>query len=242
MDFNNVFYDANTQRRVTYDIGVPGRSVCQPGWGGNDLGSCPNGGVDPQFRGPLPIGSGKTGFGSPDDSGFPFNDGDIVSGTYKVSQMLSYFRWVYAPGPGSPLIGRQDPRDGAGDMGAVQVASLPGSAPSIVTINKRPMVYAGPSFSVDSGSTAKLSGYAADDALPSNTLTLRWSVVSGHGAVSFADQNQGMTTATFSTGGVYTLRLTATDGALTSTSDATIEIGSGANTLVPRAPTGVVIR
>jgi hypothetical protein len=110
-----------------------------------------------------------------------------------------------------------------------------------VMINKRPMVYAGPSFRVDSGSTAKLSGYAADDALPSNTLTLRWSVVSGPGAVSFADQNQGMTTATFSTDGVYTLRLTATDGALTSTSDATIEIGSGANTLAPRAPTGLVI-
>jgi len=227
MDYNTVFYDASTLRQVTYDIGVSGKNVCDPGWGGHDLGTCPNASVDPLFQGPLPIGSGQTGYGSPNDSGFPFNDSDIQAGMYPVSAMLSYFRWVYAPSAGSPLIGAQDPQDGVGDIGAVQTSLLPSQPPAIVTTNKRPMVYGGPTLNL-SGITdiAKLSGYAADDGLPSNTLTLQWSQLSGPGTVQFADTARGTTTATFSSVGTYIVRLTATDGSLSSTADVVVNVGS----------------
>jgi hypothetical protein len=226
LDYNAFYYDPGSERRMTYDIGVTGLSVCQSGWGMHDLGTCPNGSVDPQFRGPLPIGSGQSGLGSSDDSGFPFNDADILDRTYTVSQMLSYFRWVYAPGSGSPLVGKQDPQDGSGDIGAVQTSALPSSAPAIVTTNKRPMVYAGPSFAVsDAAAVVKLSGYAADDALPRGALSLRWSMVSGPGSVQFGSSDHGITTATFSAAGTYRLRLTADDGALTSSSDVDIAVG-----------------
>ena len=227
MDYNSFYYDPASPRRVTYNIGVTGKSLCQAGFGGHDLGTCPNGSVDPQFRGPLPIATGKTGMPSVDDSGFPFNDGDILSGTYSVSQLLAYFRWIYAPGAGSPLVGAQDPQDGSGNIGAVQAGDVPAAAPTIVATNKRPMVYAGPSFSVGSStSTVMLSGYAADDGLPSRSLAVRWSVVSGPGTVTFGNSNAAITTAAFSAAGIYTLRLTAEDGALTSNADVQIGIGA----------------
>ena len=164
---------------------------------------------------------------SADDSGFPFNDGDILGGTYGVSQLLAYFRWIYAPGVGSPLVGAQDPQDGGGNIGAVQAGDVPAAAPSIVSTNKRPMVYAGPSFSVGtSTSTVMLSGYAADDALPSRSLAVRWSMVSGPGTVTFGNPNAAITTAAFSAAGLYTLRLTADDGGLTSNADVQIGIGA----------------
>ena len=232
LDYNAFFYDPASSRRVTYGIGVANKRLCDAGWGGHDLGTCPNGNVDPQFRGPLPIGSGQSTLPSINDSGFPFNDADILAGTYTVSDILAYFRWVYAPRAGSPLIGAQDPQDGPGDIGAVQTVRLSSTAPSIVTTNKRPMVYAGPSFSVSDTSTpVKLSGYTADDGLPSNTLRLRWTVVNGPGQVSFDSADRAFTTATFSSPGVYTIRLTADDGALASTSD--VQIGVGAAVAAP---------
>jgi hypothetical protein len=226
MDYNGFYFDSSSLRQITYDIGIAGKTVCQPGWGGHDLGTCPNGSMDPLFRGPLPLGSGQTGYGSPNDSGFPFNDSDILAGTYPVSAMLSYFRWVYAPQTGSPLMGAQDPQDGPGDIGAVQTAALPAQAPSIVTTNKRPMVYGGPALNISSLTTpAKLSGYAADDGLPSNRLTLQWTMVSGPGTVTFADATMANTTATFSANGIYILRLTGNDGSLSSTYDVVVNVG-----------------
>lgn len=61
------------------------------------------------------------------------------------------------------------------------------------------------------GATA-LHGYAEDDHLPSGLPTTRWTVESGPGSVVFVDDSALVTTATFSTPGVYTLRLTASDG------------------------------
>jgi hypothetical protein len=228
MDYNSTFFDPTTERSVVYDLATPGRSLCQPGMGAHDIGLCANSNVDQQFRGPLPMGTGQSGTGSRDESGFPFNDSDILNGVYKVSDILSYFRWVYAPASNSPLRGAQDPQDGAGDIGAVQTSSLPATPPAIVTSNKRPMVYAGPSFGIaDTTAVAKLSGYAADDSLPSGTLTLQWSVVSGPGSVDFSSPTTGYTTARFSANGLYTLRLTASDGSSSSTSDVSIGVGAG---------------
>ncbi|MEZ4658894.1 MAG: hypothetical protein R2911_15105 [Caldilineaceae bacterium] len=63
----------------------------------------------------------------------------------------------------------------------------------------------------------------ADDGLPSTTLATTWSVVSGPGAVTFGGTTV-LNTASFSVDGVYTLRLTADDGALTATDDVIITV------------------
>ncbi|HKV12875.1 MAG TPA: LamG-like jellyroll fold domain-containing protein, partial [Thermoanaerobaculia bacterium] len=68
--------------------------------------------------------------------------------------------------------------------------------------------------------TATLHGTATDDGLPSGQLTTSWDKVSGPGSVSFAQPAQLTSAATFSQPGEYTLRLTASDSAL-SASDLT---------------------
>lgn len=152
-------------------------------------------------RGPLPIGSGQSGNVSANQAGFPFDDEDVYAGIYGVADILAYYRWVTAP-PGSG-----------------------GTPPVIAATNKRPVVRAGPSFSVASGATAYLWGYGADDGLPTQRLSFAWSKVSGPGTVTFADVVDPNTTAT-APDGAYVIRLTATDGVLTSTSDASITFGT----------------
>jgi RHS repeat-associated protein len=71
----------------------------------------------------------------------------------------------------------------------------------------------------------KLSGTAADDALPEgSTLSLSWSKVSGPGTVRFNEQNRAVTSATFSEEGTYVLRLTVGDTQLTSADDVTVTV------------------
>jgi hypothetical protein len=48
------------------------------------------------------------------------DEGSIWSRTYGVSQLLAYYRMLYTPAAGSPLIDKGDPADGAGtDIGAI---------------------------------------------------------------------------------------------------------------------------
>src|SRR5207248_11561454 len=71
-------------------------------------------------------------------------------------------------------------------------------------------VNAGPDQTITLPATATLDGSANDGGI-TTTFTYTWSQVSGPagGSVSFSDPNASHTTATFSAGGVYTLRLTA---------------------------------
>ena len=75
---------------------------------------------------------------------------------------------------------------------------------------------------------ARLVGVVKDDALPGGPLTARWSTVSGPGTAIFADPAAASTVATFTAPGDYTLRLTATDGAATSSSTVTVTRGPDA--------------
>jgi len=90
--------------------------------------------------------------------------------------------------------------------------------------NAAPTVDAGRDLLVTLPNSAKLSGVASDDGLPTGRLDLTWSVVSGPGSVTFADANEGTTTADFSTSGTYVLELSATDGDLTSTDALTVVV------------------
>ena len=76
--------------------------------------------------------------------------------------------------------------------------------------------------------TVTLSGTASDDGLPSATLTVAWTKVSGPGTVTFGTPTAVTTTATFGSAGSYVLRLTANDTALTASDDVTVTVNTAA--------------
>lgn len=91
--------------------------------------------------------------------------------------------------------------------------------------NKAPLVSAGPDRTITLPETANLAGSVSDDGLPAgSTPVVSWSVVSGPGTVVFSDPNSPVTTASFSKGGTYVLRLTANDSALLSSDDITVTV------------------
>ena len=75
-----------------------------------------------------------------------------------------------------------------------------------------------------------MTGWVSDDGLPSSNVTSWWSQVSGPGTVSFGSPTVTTTYASFSAAGVYTLRLTGSDTALTGADDVVITVNA--------APTG----
>ncbi|MGC2237821.1 MAG: PKD domain-containing protein [Pyrinomonadaceae bacterium] len=92
-------------------------------------------------------------------------------------------------------------------------------------INQAPTVGAGADRTIALPNTAQLNGTATDDNLPQgSSLTFNWSKTSGGGEVVFSNPDSLSTTASFSQAGVYVLRLTASDGALSSTDDVTITV------------------
>jgi RHS repeat-associated protein len=105
------------------------------------------------------------------------------------------------------------------------------SARSDVTItvnpeNQAPTVSAGQTQTISlPNATAALNGSATDDGWPyGSSLVVSWSAVSGPGPVVFDNPNSANTVAHFTVAGPYLLRLTATDGELTNTSDVTITV------------------
>jgi hypothetical protein len=90
--------------------------------------------------------------------------------------------------------------------------------------NQAPRTDAGPAQTVTLPAAATLNGSVSDDGLPSDpgNITTRWAKVSGPGTVTFDNPSAVDTKATISSPGTYVLRLTATDGALTTSDDTTI--------------------
>jgi RHS repeat-associated protein/uncharacterized repeat protein (TIGR01451 family) len=108
--------------------------------------------------------------------------------------------------------------NGYGPMSASAVTN-------VVNPNRPPQVNAGPDQSVLMHAAASLDGTADDDGKPSgSTLSVRWTKVSGPGAVAFADPNAAATAATFSADGTYVLRLTASDSVLSASDEATVVV------------------
>lgn len=146
---------------------------------------------------------------------------------------------TFAPLPGSPLI---DEGTAAYSLPSgervVDITGFNGTAPDIGavessgsgggTTNKAPVVDAGPDRSVTLPDGASLAGTASDDGLPQgSTLSVQWGTVSGPGTVTFANPGSASTSASFSAAGTYQLRLTASDGALTSSDTTTVTVSSG---------------
>ena len=101
---------------------------------------------------------------------------------------------------------------------------------STTPANSAPLVNAGADQTITLPGSAALAGTASDDGLPSPpaTLTYAWSTVSGPGTVTFGSASSLTTTAGFSSAGTYTLRLTVSDSALSSSDDVVVTVnGSG---------------
>jgi RHS repeat-associated protein len=93
-------------------------------------------------------------------------------------------------------------------------------------VNRPPMADAGPDQTLTlPADTVSLNGTVSDDGLPQNgTLSVNWKMSSGPGTVSFANPATAATTAIFSVPGVYTLKLTASDGQLTRSDSIQVEV------------------
>jgi hypothetical protein len=94
--------------------------------------------------------------------------------------------------------------------------------------NLPPVVHAGPDLTISLPQAVTLTGTISDDGLPADTLTMGWSQSSGPGTVTFTPPNAAVTTATFSTAGTYSLRLSASDTALSTSDDVTITVTAAA--------------
>ena len=98
--------------------------------------------------------------------------------------------------------------------------------------NQEPTVDAGSDQSVtlNSPAAASLRGTVSDDGLPNSpgAVSTQWSVVSGLSGtvVTFGDPAATDTTATFLDPGTFILRLTATDGELSSSDQVTITVNA----------------
>ncbi|HEY0174504.1 MAG TPA: hypothetical protein VGB98_26035, partial [Pyrinomonadaceae bacterium] len=93
-------------------------------------------------------------------------------------------------------------------------------------VNRPPAADAGPAHTITLPTdTAALEGTAGDDGLPAgSTLSVTWTKVSGPDTVTFADPHSASTAATFGGEGEYVLKLTATDGQLSSSDTTTVNV------------------
>jgi Domain of unknown function (DUF5060)/PKD domain len=104
-------------------------------------------------------------------------------------------------------------------------------------MNLAPVVYAGANQTIFLKDKAVLSGLATDDGLPvSSTLNITWSTVNAPngGVVTFDNNKAAATQASFSVIGLYKLRLTASDGALSTSAD--VDVLVNANSTVNQPP------
>ena len=104
-DYND-FFNPDADNQTNYGLGVVGLNPGSAGYGLHDLGGF-NGHMNPKFTQPTVLP-------------FPFAPEDIWTRTKKVSDVLSTYRSMYTPAPGSPLLGAGDPQDGlGGNIGAI---------------------------------------------------------------------------------------------------------------------------
>jgi hypothetical protein len=101
---------------------------------------------------------------------------------------------------------------------------------SIGTIG--PAVWAGEDAEGEAGQPVGLAGTAADDGLP-GPLSHTWSQVSGPATAVFSSPGALESNATFPLPGVYTLRLTANDGAVRTFDEVDVTVLPGENPPTP---------
>jgi hypothetical protein len=106
---------------------------------------------------------------------------------------------------------------------------LSGSDDVTITVgsygNQRP--WSDPAYqltAVVQNAEAYLEATVTDDGIPSGVVAVTWSQVGGPGTITFANIHHTDTTARFSIDGLYSVRLTATDGELTDSCDINVYV------------------
>jgi hypothetical protein len=125
----------------------------------------------------------------------------------------------------------------------VTTITAAGSSDVIITVNPvgTLSVSAGANQTISLPSSVSLAGTATGGCLPSCTSTIKWTMASGPGTVTFANSASLTTTATFSTAGTYDLRLTVTAGTASASSDVIITVNAAATSLLVSAGTNQTI-
>ena len=156
----------------------------------------------------------------------------LTSGSPAIDYGMAFYQWrgqTILNLPPSSYSGARP------DLGAFEL----GGAPSV---NAAPAVSAGPAQTLTLPADAILDGTVSDDGMPNppGLVTTTWSLASGPASVTFQNASSVDTRATFTTAGTYLLRLTANDGALSTsaTVQITVQAGSSAITIDRRVAAG----
>ncbi len=126
-----------------------------------------------------------------------------------------------------------------GSYGRVGQYTLTGTVGT--STNVAPLVNAGSDLTIALSDSATLNGTVSDDGMPSSpgTVTTTWTKISGPGTVTFDDASAIDTDVSFSVAGTYVLRLTATDGELTSSDTVTVLVMQDGTTITVAMQEGV---
>lgn len=153
--------------------------------------------------------------------------------------VLTYL-WSKVSGPGSVTFGNAQTANAtatfsAGGTYTLKLSAsdsvLTGTDTIVLTVNKAPVVNAGPDQTITLSDSATLSGSATDDGIltPPGVLTYTWSKVNGPGTVTFGNVHAATTTATFSASGSYSLKLTVSDSIFTGTDTVVVTVNPSAS-------------
>ncbi len=184
----------------------------------------------------LPFPSAVTLDGTVTDDGLPNPPGAVTA------------TWTKQSGPGTVTFADPNAPDTTASFSAAGTyvlrlsagdGALTGSADVTIALtlsgNAAPSVTASAErATITLGETVRLSGSATDDGLPNppGSISFQWTLSTGPnvGVVTFADERSASTPASFSDPSTYTLRLTASDGALSAYAEVTVQV------LTPSAP------
>ena len=117
-------------------------------------------------------------------------------------------------------------RDTGGNVTSSATVTVTVANPRGPIANRAPIVSAGVDVSVTWPTPALLQASVGDDGLPSppGTVTTTWSVVSGPAKPEFERPDEAQTMVRFPAPGTYVLRLTASDGALSTSDEVTVTV------------------
>ncbi|HKY34213.1 MAG TPA: hypothetical protein VJV23_16920 [Candidatus Polarisedimenticolia bacterium] len=170
-------------------------------------------------------------------------DGDVTDDGLPAGGALTA-RWTMVSGPGVVVFANPHAVDTtagfslAGDY-VLRLEASDGElsshddmavAVSPQRINEAPIVDAGPDAAAAFGEQILLDGTVTDDGLPlPPRLSIVWTKFSGPGDVHFVTPLSADTLASFTAGGSYVLRLSATDGQLSGSDFATVVVAPPEN-------------
>lgn len=116
------------------------------------------------------------------------------------------------------------------------------SSITVGATNQAPTISLSPTFNLAIfAPSLSIHAEVTDDNLPTTDApSIVWSSISGPGSVTFSDPNNETTGVTFSDIGTYTVRLTASDGTLSSFADTTISVTT--DTQAPSTPGTLIVK